>query len=249
MLKVALRSVLLTMPKNMFMPDSKIKQVNYVDLDLCEYKKAWEFQEKKHTEIILRREKDANNNRVGSLIFVEHPHVFTLGKSGKANNLLINETFLQKINASYYQINRGGDITYHGPGQIVGYPIFDLELLKIGVKEYINKIETIIIDTLASFDIVASRLDGATGVWLEAGTPNTRQICAIGVRVSKAVTMHGFALNVNTDLQYFSYINPCGFIDKGVTSMQKELGKKIEMAEVKKKLKFHFNRSFSIEID
>lgn len=248
-MKVVLRYDLPTMPKNTYMPDSRKRQVRFIDLDLCEYKKAWEYQEKIHAEIINKRENDTHINLAGNLIFVEHPHVFTLGKSGKTNNLLIRDSFLKEIHASFYQSNRGGDITYHGPGQIVGYPIFDLELLKIGVKEYINRIETIIIDTLASYDITASRLEGATGVWLDGNTPKARKICAIGVRVSKAVTMHGFALNVNTDLKYFSYINPCGFVDKDVTSMQKELGQKVELEEVKEKLKYHFSQSFWIEID
>lgn len=224
------------------------KQVKYVDLELCEYKKAWEYQEKKHLEVLQNRENIMSTNLAGSLIFVEHPHVYTLGKSGQVNNLLINNEFLKKINASYYQSNRGGDITYHGPGQIVGYPIFDLEFLKTGVKDYINKIERAIIETLNSYHIEASILDGATGVWLEAGTPAARKICAIGVRVSRAVTMHGFALNVNTDLTYFSHINPCGFVDKGVTSMQKELGREIQIDVVKSRLKANIGKVFSLQI-
>ena len=225
-----------------------MKEIQYIDLNLCEYKKAWEFQDKTHAEILRNREGKINTELAGSLIFVEHPHVYTLGKSGQVNNLLINEDFLKKINASYYQSNRGGDITYHGPGQIVGYPIFDLEKLKIGVREYIHRIESSIIETLAEYGIKASRLEGATGVWLDSGTPHARKICAIGVRVSKAVTMHGFALNVNTDLNYFSHINPCGFIDKGVTSVQKELGSKVDMHEVKKKLRTKIATLFSLEI-
>jgi lipoyl(octanoyl) transferase len=225
------------------------KQAKYVDLELCEYKKAWEFQDVTHADILLNREEKIHPDLAGSLIFVEHPHVYTLGKSGEVNNLLINDDFLKKINASYYKSNRGGDITYHGPGQIVGYPIFDLDYLNIGVKEYIHRIETAIIETLESYKIKASRLDGSTGVWLETGTPNARKISAIGVRVSKAVTMHGFALNVNTDLKYFSYINPCGFIDKGVTSMQKELGHTVDLEEVKSKLRGHIARLFSLEIN
>ena len=225
-----------------------MKEIKYVDLELCEYKKAWEYQDKIHTNILHTREAENYTDQAGSLIFVEHPHVYTLGNSGKANNLLISNEFLKKINVSYYQSNRGGDITYHGPGQIVGYPIFDLELLKTGIREYIHKIETAIIASLDSFEIKASRHKGATGVWLEPGTPGARKICAIGVRVSKAVTMHGFALNVNTDLSYFSYINPCGFVDKDVTSMEKELGHTIDKEEVKKELRIHILRLFSLEI-
>lgn len=225
-----------------------MKQVKYIDLKRCEYKKAWEFQDQTHADVLRNREEKNNPDHAGSLIFVEHPHVYTLGKSGQVNNLLIQDDFLDKINASFYQSNRGGDITYHGPGQIVGYPIFDLDLLKTGVKEYINKIETAIIETLGSYEISASRLDGATGVWLDPGTPNARKICAIGVRISRAITMHGFALNVNTDLKYFSYINPCGFIDKGVTSMQKELGYELNHDEVKQELRARIIRLFSLEL-
>lgn len=224
------------------------RQVKYIDLKTCEYKDAWNFQDKTHTEVLQNREQGNHTNLVGSLIFVEHPHVYTLGKSGQVNNLLINDKYLKKINASYYQSNRGGDITYHGPGQIVGYPIFDLEVLRLGVKEYIHRIENSIIETLAEYDIKASRLDGATGVWIDPGTSNARKICAIGVRVSKAVTMHGFALNVNTDLNYFSHINPCGFIDKGVTSMKKELEHEVDIEEVKRKLRTRIAELFRLEI-
>lgn len=217
----------------------------YIDFGMKEYKNAWEEQERLHQEIVNRKE---NNQQIKhKLIFCEHPHVFTLGKSGQQNNLLINDDFLRKIQATYYQSNRGGDITYHGPGQIVGYPIFDLENLSIGVKEYINRLEEAIILNLKDFGIESSRLDGATGVWLDVGKPTVRKICAMGVRVSKAVTMHGFALNVNTDLKYFSYINPCGFVDKGVTSMQKELGKKLIFEEVKSNLKNHLVKVFHID--
>jgi len=221
--------------------------VAFTDLGLKEYKEAWDYQESVHAEVLNTRDNPTATTNEGMLIFCEHPHVYTLGKSGKQNNLLINAEFLKRINAAYYQSNRGGDITYHGPGQIVGYPIFDLEKLKLGVKEYIHRIEESIIQSLKKYLINASRIKGATGVWLDAGTPNVRKICAIGVRVSRAVTMHGFALNVNTDLAYFSYINPCGFADKGVTSMHKELGRVVNFEEVKEELKrniadvFHLN--------
>lgn len=218
----------------------------YIDLGTEEYKNAWEIQEKYHAEIV---EGNKNLKQVpGKLIFVEHPHVYTLGKSGQQNNLLINDEFLKKINATYYQSNRGGDITYHGPGQIVGYPIFDLVALSMGVKEYIGKMEQAIIDTLNDYNIASTQVEGATGVWLDVGTPKARKICAIGVRVSKSVTMHGFALNVNTDLNYFSHINPCGYIDKGVTSMEKELGCKLDFEEVKSNLKDKLKEIFILNL-
>ena len=161
----------------------------------------------------------------GTLIFVEHPHVYTLGKSGSENNLLLDYIQLQAKEASFYRIDRGGDITYHGPGQIVGYPIFDLEVIKIGLKDYIYRLEEAIIRTVGEFGIQASRLEGGTGVWLDPEiNGKARKICAIGVKASRYVTMHGFAFNVNTDLTYFNNINPCGFTDKGVTSLEKELG-------------------------
>lgn len=178
-------------------------------------------------------------------ILVEHPHVYTLGKSGDESNLLANSDFLKKIDATYYKINRGGDITYHGPGQIVGYPIIDLEHYKIGVREYIEKMEDAIIATIAEYGLEGGRKDGATGVWLQADHKvRARKICAIGVRVSRAVTMHGFALNVNTDMRYYNYINPCGFNSSQVTSIQQELEKEIEMDEVKSRLKNNFNKIY-----
>jgi lipoyl(octanoyl) transferase len=167
------------------------------------------------------------------LLFVEHPHVYTLGKSGNQNNLLIDSKFLEKIGATYYHIDRGGDITYHGPGQIVGYPIFDLEQFGMGIKQYIYTLEEAIIKTLDEVKISASRLPGATGVWLDPGKPGARKICAIGVKAGRHITMHGFALNVNTDLTYFNHINPCGFRDKGVTSLAKEFSENMDMSTVK----------------
>ncbi len=212
----------------------------FKDLGVIDYKKAWDYQEKLLEEVITKKQEYRNDPTVhipGYILFCEHPHVYTLGKSGQANNLLINDAFLKSINATYYKIDRGGDITYHGPGQIVGYPIIDLEQFNLGVKEYIHKLEDSIIKTLAGYGIVSERLDGATGVWIDTKVPGkTRKICAIGVRVSRYVTMHGFAFNVNTDLGYFNNINPCGFLDKGVTSMQKELGKLQEFTDVKEKL-------------
>jgi lipoyl(octanoyl) transferase len=207
------------------------------DLGLKEYKEAWDYQEKVHADVLNLRENPEKIEKGGVLLFCEHPHVYTIGKSGQRNNLLVDASFLKKINATFYESNRGGDITYHGPGQVVGYPIFDLVKLKLGVKKYIFLIEESIIRTLKEYGISATRLNKATGVWLDTGSSESHKICAIGVRVSKAVTMHGFALNVNTDLSYFSYINPCGFQDKGVTSMQKELGSPVDLSKVKNCLK------------
>lgn len=223
----------------------------FEDLGEIDYKAAWDYQEEQFRRIVdaklfNREHPEENKPVVHHLIFCEHPHVFTLGKSGQANNLMIQDDFLKKINASFYRVNRGGDITYHGPGQIVGYPIFDLEQMKLGVKEYIFKLEEAIILTLATFGIEGERLDGATGVWRETQTTNARKICAIGVRASRFVSMHGFALNVNTNLDYFNYINPCGFVDKGVTSMQKEKGETLSMEEVKAVLKRNLQKVFGL---
>jgi len=179
------------------------------------------------------------------LVFCEHPHVYTLGKSGDEHNMLLDYIQLQAKEAVFVKTNRGGDITYHGPGQVVGYPIFDLANFGLGLKQYINMIEQAIINALSFYNIFAQRMDGATGVWLDVGLPTCRKICAIGVRSSHYVTMHGFALNVNTDLNYFNYINPCGFIDKGVTSMEKELGHTVDMDELKALLRNAIERQFA----
>ena len=205
------------------------QSIEYRDLGLLDYKKAWEYQETLFNERVTQKLRNRENpgekqDLRDVLLFVEHPHVYTLGKSGEQSNLLISDDFLNKIQATYYHIDRGGDITYHGPGQIVGYPIFDLEHFDIHLKQYVFGLEECIIRFLAGYQIEASRLQGATGVWIEPGTPRARKICAIGVKGSRHITMHGFAFNVNTNLDYFAYINPCGFVDKGVTSMEKELG-------------------------
>ena len=220
-----------------------MKKIIFHDWQKIDFKTAWERQEATLEEI--HRQKFVENRTTENhFFFCEHPHVFTIGKSGDDNNLLINNDFLAKIQATVFHINRGGDITYHGPGQIVGYPIIDLENFGIGVKKYITQIEEVIIRTLVEYGIKATRLKGATGVWLDADNQNARKICAIGVRVSRGITMHGFAFNINTDLKYFSYINPCGFTDKGVTSLQKELGRVVDMTEVKGKIKKHFQDIF-----
>lgn len=217
---------------------------NYIDLGLKDYKACWDLQEEKLAEIVADKRSSGKPVAKNYFLLVEHPHVYTLGKSGDEKNLLAHGDLLKKIEATYYKINRGGDITYHGPGQLVGYPIIDLENYKIGVREYIEKMEEAIIATIAEFGLEGARKDGATGVWLDAAHKvRARKICAIGVRVSRYVTMHGFALNVNTDMRYFNYINPCG-LTFGVTSIQQELGKEVAMEEVKEILKEKFNRFY-----
>jgi len=211
------------------------RTIQYIDWGLTEYNEAWEKQETLFSGSIEKKVQGLPTDNY--LVFCEHPHVYTLGKSGDEQNMLLNYIQLQAKNATFVHSNRGGDITYHGPGQIVGYPIFDLANFGLGLKQYIHNIEDAIIKTLFSYNIDSCRLDGATGVWLDVGLPSCRKICAIGVRSSRYVTMHGFALNVNTDLNYFNHINPCGFIDKGVTSMEKELGQKVNMEELKSQLK------------
>ncbi len=229
-------------------------QVLFRDLGRMDYRSAWDLQETHFNAIIEQKKRNQNHPETspGStpnyLFFVEHPPVYTLGKSGDQNNLLISTLELQKIQAEYVETNRGGDITFHGPGQIVAYPILDLENFSIGLKTYIEKLEEVVIKTLLDYGISSSRLDQATGVWLDAGIPGKeRKICAIGVRTSKFVTMHGFAFNINTQLDYFNSIHPCGFTNKGVTSLEKELGKGIDLEEVKAKLKTHFQQEFSME--
>ena len=218
---------------------------NYIDLGLKDYKDCWDYQEELLKEVSDDKQETKKPSAKNHFLLVEHPHVYTLGKSGDEKNLLAAGDFLKKIEATFYKINRGGDITYHGPGQIVGYPIIDLENYKIGVREYIEKMEKAIIETIAEYGLIGDLKEGATGVWLDAGHKvRARKICAIGVRVSRYVTMHGFALNVNTDLRYFNYINPCGFATYGVTSIQQELGREIQMDEVKSMLKEKFNQLF-----
>lgn len=226
-------------------------QIILKDLESIDYKLAWKKQEKLFDQIVTTKqsnEKLSENEQQQTpnyLLFCEHPHVYTLGKSGEQQNLLIPDEFLKKIGATFYKINRGGDITYHGPGQLVGYPIFDMDNFKLQVKSYIYKLEEVIIRTLNHFAITASRLNGATGVWLNTNTPQERKICAIGVRTSRWVTMHGFALNVSTNLDYFNYINPCGFTTKGVTSMEKELGQTPDMTKVKQEVVKQFKYIFT----
>ncbi len=203
--------------------------INYIDWGIVPYVEAWKQQETLFNSKIQAKMQGAKPTC--DFILVEHLPVYTLGKHGKASNMLLTAEALRGVGAELFHIDRGGDITYHGPGQITGYPIFDLEQLGIGLKQYIYTLEEMIIRVLAKYGIQGFRVEGATGVWV-----GNNKICAIGVRASHYVTMHGFALNVNTDLRYFSYINPCGFTDKGVTSLQQELGREVPIEEVKKAL-------------
>ncbi len=228
--------------------------VSIEDLGFKDYKETWEYQEFLFGQILDIKSKNRKMNSSEStpnyFLFVEHPHVYTLGKSGHIDNLLISEEKLGEIGAKFYKINRGGDITYHGPGQIVGYPILDLENFFTDVHKYLRLLEEMVILTLTEFGLKAERSNGETGVWLDVGTPFARKICAMGVRASRWVTMHGFALNVNSDLGYFDNMIPCGIKDKAVTSLNVELGvSQIPMAEVKEKLLKHFLELFDAEIN
>ncbi len=228
------------------------KKVVITDLGNKDYKETWDFQEGLFKEVldikIKNRREDAGLETPNYFLFVEHPHVYTLGKSGDVSNLLVNEEQLAEKGATFYKINRGGDITYHGPGQIVGYPILDLENFFTDIHKYLRFLEETIILTLADYDLKAERSPGETGVWLDVGTPFARKICAMGVRASRWVTMHGFAFNVNADLGYFDNIIPCGIRGKAVTSLNVELGKaKVDVEEVKAKLKKHFSNLFEAE--
>jgi len=229
------------------------KNVDFQDLGLTDYKECWDYQESLFDAIIQtkikNRRQDLNLETTNHLLFVEHPHVYTLGKSGDIENLLLNEEQLKAKKATYYKINRGGDITYHGPGQIVGYPILDLENFFTDIHRYLRTLEEVIILTLKDYGLSAVRSKGETGVWLDVGTPFARKICAMGVRASRWVTMHGFAFNVNVDLGYFDNIIPCGIKDKAVTSLNVELGQsKVDENEVKAKLKHHFQNCFEAEL-
>ncbi|RZT97220.1 lipoyl(octanoyl) transferase [Ancylomarina subtilis] len=221
------------------------KATVFRDLSSIDYKEAWDYQEALFDEVLKSKQANADlpaeEKKLSDnyLLFCEHPHVYTLGKSGNEQNMLLNMIQLQAKDATFHKINRGGDITYHGPGQIVGYPILNLETYDMGIKSYIYNLEQAIINCIADYGLQGHRLEGATGVWLDIDKPTVRKICAIGVRVSRWVSMHGFAFNVNTNLDYFGYINPCGFQDKGVTSLKKELGKELDIEEVKHNLKNH----------
>jgi lipoyl(octanoyl) transferase len=229
------------------------KKVALQDLGLKDYKETWDYQElifqnTVDLKIINRRE-NSELPTPNHFLFVEHPHVYTLGKSGNIENLLIDEQILAEKDAKFYKVDRGGDITYHGPGQIVGYPILDLDNFFTDIHKYLRLLEEMVILTLSEYDLEGERSDGETGVWLDVGTPFARKICAMGVRASRWVTMHGFALNVNSDLDYFDLMIPCGIKGKSVTSLNVELGRRtVDMDEVKEKLINHFSRLFEAEI-
>lgn len=229
------------------------KEVFLRDLGSLAYKDAWDYQDQLFQGIIdikvANRKNNTKNKTPNYLLFVSHPHVYTLGKSGDLSNLLLNKKQLKEKGASFYKSNRGGDITYHGPGQIVGYPIFDLENFFTDIHKYLRFLEEAVILTLREYNLNGVRSDGETGVWFDVGTPFARKICALGVRSSRWVSMHGFALNVNTNLGYFDNIVPCGITGKAVTSMQAELGKKIDEQEVKAKITQHLSHLFEIEFD
>lgn len=229
------------------------KAVKIQDLGLKDYKDTWDYQEQLFKSIvdtkIKNRREEAGLQTKNYFLFVEHPHVYTLGKSGDMSNLLVNETQLKEKDATFYKVNRGGDITYHGPGQIVGYPILDLDNFFTDIHKYLRFLEEMIILTLAEYGIMSERSPGETGVWLDVGTPFARKICAMGVRASRWVTMHGFALNVNADLGYFDNMIPCGIKGKAVTSLNVELGMdRVDEDEVKAKLLNHFSELFKAEI-
>ncbi|HTA62641.1 MAG TPA: lipoyl(octanoyl) transferase LipB [Bacteroidia bacterium] len=235
------------------MPE-KNKRVLCNDLGLIDYKICWDYQEELQQKIVAQKtinrslpeaEQQITNNY---LLFVEHPHVYTLGKSGDENNLLISTEFLKSINATYYKINRGGDITYHGPGQLVAYPILDLENFFTDIHKYLRLLEEVIIKIMADYNLLAGRNSGETGVWLDADTKKARKICAIGVHCSRWVTKHGLAFNVNADMSYFQHIVPCGITDKAVTSLEKELGRKVDMEEIKQNFKKYFVEVFECEL-
>lgn len=230
------------------------KQVRFEELGILDYQPAWEYQESLMKEIldikIQNRNAEEDNTKItpNHLLFVEHPHVYTLGKSGDEENMLANADKLKEIEATFVKTNRGGDITYHGFGQIVGYPILDLENFFTDIHLYMRNLEEVIIRTIAEYGLTGERSQGETGVWLDVGKPYARKMCAMGVKASRWVTLHGFALNVNTDMRYFEYIIPCGIKDKQVTSLKRELEREVDVEEVKQKIKKHFIEVFQCEL-
>ncbi len=231
------------------------KKTKFIHLGLKDYKEAWDFQENLFSKTVDRKianRKLPDGNQIKTdnfLIFCQHPHVYTLGKSGKENHLLANEALLKQKGATFYKINRGGDITYHGPGQIVGYPILDLDHFFTDIHKYLRFLEEAVIMTLNEYGVESGRINGLTGVWLDwENEKKARKICALGVKSSRWVTMHGFAFNVNTDLSYFDHIVPCGIQDKAVTSLQNELGFKVDIPEVEEKLKSHLATLFEMDL-
>jgi lipoyl(octanoyl) transferase len=227
------------------------REVKLIELGVKSYKTAWDFQEELFQKVISqkRANRENNNPRPTSnyLLWVEHPPVYTLGKSGDMSHLLLSKKQLQQKGITFFKTNRGGDITFHGPGQIVGYPIFDLDNFFTDIHKYLRLLEQVVIDTIAYYNIKGERISGETGVWLDVNTPFVRKICAMGVRASRWVTMHGFALNVNTPISYFDHIIPCGIAGKGVTSMEKELKSKVSIEEVKERLLLNFEMHFKTQ--
>ena len=227
----------------------KNKQVKFTDLGLMDYKEAWDYQEELFKQVVdiklANRQQNTEKPTPNFLLFCQHPHVFTLGKSGSIDHLLVSEEELDRKEATFYKINRGGDITYHGPGQLVAYPILDLDNFFTDIHRYVRFLEEAVIRTCADYGIAAERIPGLTGVWITGGMP--RKICAIGVKSSRWVTMHGLALNVNTDLSYFGSIVPCGIDDKAVTSLRQELGREVSLEEAGEKLKHHLGEIFEME--
>ena len=224
-----------------------MKRTLFFDLGTMPYREAWAEQERLLESIKAAKEKGEDTESY--LLFVDHPHVYTLGKSGDEANMLVYAARLRAEHAEFVRVDRGGDITYHGPGQLVVYPVIDMANFGVGVKDYVDRLEEVVIRTVRQYGIAGERLAGATGVWVEPHSLRARKICAIGIRCSRFVTMHGFALNVNTDLDYFHYINPCGFRDKGVTSIAREIGREVPMPEVKKLVKRQFEALFGMELD
>ena len=229
-----------------------MQNVFFKDLGVIEYKKAWIYQEKIFNKTLAvkssNRKEGLNKKTENHLIFCEHPHVYTLGNSGNKENLLVNEDYLKKRGATFYKTNRGGDITYHGPGQIVGYPIFDLDSFFNDIHKYLRLLEESVILTLKEYSVNSGRSIGETGVWLDVGRPTARKICALGVKTSRWVSMHGFAFNINTDLSYFENIIPCGITNKKVTSLEREIGEKIDIEKVKSRLKSNIELIFDIKL-
>ena len=228
--------------------------VAFEDLELIDYKKAWDYQTSLFKLIIdqkiyNRKNPDSTTKTKNHLLFCEHPHVYTLGTSGSKENLLVSEAILKKLNATYYKINRGGDITYHGPGQLVAYPIFDLDYFFTDIHKYLRFLEESVILTLKEYGLVGDRIDGLTGVWIDVKSNNPRKICALGIKSSRWVTMHGIGFNVNTDLSYFDAIVPCGIKDKSVTSLQNEIGELVDFENLKKKLKINLSNVFDFDYE
>ena len=229
-----------------------MKEVKYIDLGRMAYAECWDLQRSLFDRQLSVKagsvDEDLTPEMAGWLLLVEHNPVYTLGKSGKQSNMLVSEQYLRSIGAEFFHMERGGDVTYHGPGQIVGYPILDLDKLGIGLREYIDILEQSVIEVVAEWGIQAGRIAGASGVWIDCNGPRARKICAIGVRSSRFVTMHGFALNVSTDLRYFQHINPCGFVDKGVTSIEKEVGREVDFELVKQQVVNKLSEKLNVKI-